>query len=100
MEKKEERKAARPVLDRAKCRAVGAAIAGLISGTLARNRMSTIAEGLVTMTLAVGRVLHVVALNIGMDPKDVCRDFCDSLEEYFNEGGDEAVQELTKGRGN
>lgn len=77
-----------PEYDERKCHEVAAVMSVLISRTLKKSKPSSIAEGLLMIALATGRVIHVLGALAGVDPKRICRDFCTSLTRYFDLGGD------------
>lgn len=55
------------------------------------------------MTLAMGRVLHVLAAVMGINPKTLVKDYCESLTRYIEMGGDSRVEDLAaalRGKGN
>ena len=92
MEKQEKKTA--PKFDSAKSSKTGDALAALITGTVAKSHPQSIAEGLLIITLAVGRAIQVLGTIMGVDPKIICKDFCDSLTKYFEMGGDSRIDEI------
>ena len=85
-----------PPYDGEKCQIVGGAIATLIAGQVAKSHPQSMVEAMLMITLAMGRVLHVLGAMLDVDPKRICRDFCDSLTKYFELGGDGVVDEVVK----
>lgn len=67
MEKQEKKTA--PKFDSAKSSKTGDALAALITGTVAKSHPQSIAEGLLIITLAVGRAIQVLGTIMGVDPK-------------------------------
>ena len=96
MKQKEKRESDGQPLDGNKCQETAGVMALLMTGQIAKSRPQSIAEGLLMITLAVGRVLHVLGALLGVEPKVICRDFCASLTRYFEMGGDSAVDALVK----
>lgn len=92
MEKQEKKTA--PKFDATKNSKTGDALAALITGTVAKARPQSIAEGLLIITLAVGRAIQVLGTIMGVDPKIICKDFCDSLTKYFEMGGDSRIDDI------
>ncbi len=87
----------------AKCDKVAGEISALITGKIAVSRPASIAEGVLIMTLAMGRVLHVLAAVMGINPKTLVKDYCESLTRYIEMGGDSRVEDLAaalRGKGN
>ena len=87
---------AAPVFDGKKCSKVADELSALITGIVARCRPQSIAEGLLIMTLAMGRVLQVLGTVMGCDPKRLNKEFCDSLTRYFDMGGDKRIDHITE----
>ena len=99
----EQEKMAAPKFDAVKSSKTGDVLASLITGTIAKAKPQSIAEGLLMMTLAVGRTLQVLGTIMGCDPKVMGRDFCASLTKYFEMGGDGRIDDIAasmKQRGN
>lgn len=92
MEKQEKKTV--PKFDSAKSSKTGDALAALITGTVAKAHPQSIAEGLLIITLAVGRAIQVLGTIMGVDPKIICKDFCDSLTKYFEMGGDSRIDDI------
>jgi hypothetical protein len=93
MEKEQEKRTA-PKFDAKKSSKTGDVLATLITGTIAKTKPQSIAEGLLMMTLAIGRTLQVLGTVMGCDPKVMCKDFCDSLTKYFEMGGDGRIDDI------
>ena len=89
----EQKKKTAPKFDSAKSSKTGDTLAALITGTVAKARPQSIAEGLLIITLAVGRAIQVLGTIMGVDPKIICKDFCESLTKYFELGGDGRVDD-------
>ena len=103
MATKETKTKAGASFDPAKCDKVAGEISALITGKIAVSRPASIAEGVLIMTLAMGRVLHVLAAVMGINPKVLVKDYCESLTRYIEMGGDSRVDELAaalRGKGN
>jgi hypothetical protein len=102
--KQEKEKKVRPSFDGMKCDKVAGDLATEISRQIAESHPQSIAEGLLTMTIAMGRVIHMLSALMGVDPKRLCRDFCGSLTRYSEMGGDidtgAVVDALLKRKGN
>ena len=90
----EQKKNTAPKFDSAKSSKTGDALAALITGTIAKARPQSVAEGMLMMTLAVGRAIQVLGTVMGVDPKIICKDFCDSLTKYFAMGGDGRIDDI------
>ena len=69
-------------------------LAAQITGTIGKNKPQSIAEGLLMMTLAVARTIHVLGVVMGCNPKMICKDFCTSLTKYFEMGGDTRIEDI------
>ena len=80
--------------DAEKSSKAGDALASLITRTIVNTRPQSIAEGLLIITLAVGRTIQILGTIMGCDPKVMCRDFCASLTKYFEMGGDERIDDI------
>ena len=93
MNNKQEKRAAMG-FDAVKSSKTADLIAGLITGTVARNKPQSIAEGLLMMTLAIGRTLQVLGTVMGCDPKYLCKEFCTALIKYFDLGGDGRIDDI------
>ena len=89
----EQKKKDAPKFDAMKCSRTGDVLASLITGTIAKARPQSIAEGLMMITFAVGRSIQALGTIMGVDPKVICRDFCGSLAMYFELGGDGRVDD-------
>ena len=94
MSNKNEQKA--PKFDAKKCSKVADKLSSLITGIVAMSRPQSIAEGLLMMTLAMGRVLQTLCAVMRCDPKLVVGDFCDSLTKYIEMGGDSRIDDIAK----
>ncbi len=92
MEKQEKKTA--PKFDATKSSRTGDTLAALITGTIAKARPQSVAEGLVMMTLAVGRAIQVLGAIMGCDPKIIHKDFCKALTDYFEMGGDSRIDDI------
>ena len=90
----EQEKKTAPKFDATKSSRTGDALAALITGTIAKARPQSIAEGLLIITLAVGRAIQCLGTIMGVDPKIICKDFCDSLTKYFEMGGDGRIDDI------
>lgn len=90
----EQEKKTAPKFDAAKSSKTGDMLASLITGTIARAQPRSISEGLLMMTLAVGRAIQVLGTVMGVDPKIICRDFCESLKKFFEMGGDGRIDDI------
>lgn len=93
MSNKQEKRTA-PKFDVEKSSKTGDMIATLITGTIARNRPQSMAEGLLMITLAIGRTIQALCAVMGCDPKIMCKDICDSLTKYFEMGGDGRIDNI------
>ena len=94
MATKETNEKRAPRFDAAKSSKVADELSVLITGLVARSRPKSIAEGLLMMTLAMGRVIQVLSTVMGCDAKVVGRDFCNSLAKYFEMGGDGRIDDI------
>ena len=65
-----------------------------ISHTLATSQPKSIAEGMLIITLAVGRVLQVLGMLLHGDQKHLCKDLCNALTKYFEIGGDSRIGDI------
>ena len=90
----EQKKKSAPKFDSAKSSRAGDTLASLITGTIANTRPQSVAEGLLIITLAVGRTIQILGTIMGVDPKTICRDFCNSLTKYFEMGGDGRIDDI------
>lgn len=90
----EQKKKTAPKFDATKSSKTGDALASLITGTIAKARPQSIAEGLLMMTLAVGRAMQMLGSIMGVDPKIICKDYCESLTKYFEMGGDNRIDNI------
>ena len=90
----EQEKKSAPKFDSVKSSKTGDVLATLITGTIAKARPQSIAEGMLMMTLAVGRAIQVLGTVMGVDPKIICKDFCESLTKYFEMGGDDRIDDI------
>lgn len=90
----EQKKKTAPKFDSVKSSKTGDTLASLITGTVAKARPQSIAEGMLIITLAVGRAIQVLGTVMGIDPKDICKDFCESLTKYFEMGGDGRIDDI------
>ena len=90
----EQKKKTAPKFDSVKSSKTGDVLATLITGTVAKARPQSIAEGMLMMTLAVGRAIQVLGTVMGVDPKIICKDFCESLTKYFEMGGDDRIGDI------
>lgn len=83
-----------PRFDTAKSSRVADELSVLITGMVAKNRPQSIAECLLMMTMAMGRVIQVLSTVMGCDAKVLGKDFCDSLTKYFEMGGDGLIDDI------
>ena len=90
----EQKKKTAPKFDSVKSSKTGDMLATLITGTVAKARPQSIAEGLLIITLAVGRTIQCLGTVMGVDPKIICKDFCESLTKYFELGGDDRIDDI------
>lgn len=90
----EQEKRTAPKFDAVKSSKTGDLLASLITGTIAKAKPQSIADGLLMMTLAIGRTLQILGTVMGCDPKAMCRDFCASLTKYFEMGGDGRINDI------
>lgn len=90
----EQKKRTAPKFNSAKSSKAGDALAALITGTVAKARPQSIAEGLTIIVVAVGRAIQVLGMLMGVDPKIICEDFCKSLTKYFEMGGDGRIGDI------
>jgi hypothetical protein len=90
----EQKKKTAPKFDSAKSSKTGDTLAVLITGTIVKARPQSIAEGLLIITLAVGRTIQCLGTIMGVDPKIICKDFCESLTKYFEMGGDGRIDDI------
>ena len=93
MPNKQEKRTA-PKFDAVKSSKTGDVLASLITGTIAKAKPQSIADGLLMMTLAIGRTPQILGTVMGCDPKAMCRDFCASLTKYFEMGGDGRIGDI------
>ncbi|MBP5425095.1 MAG: hypothetical protein J6Y33_03365 [Prevotella sp.] len=84
-----------PEFDATKSSRAGDTLASLITGAIANARPQSVAEGLLIITLAVGRTIRILGTIMGVDPKAICRDFCSGLTKYFEMGGDGRIDDIT-----
>lgn len=96
MKQEGKQKTGAPKFDAGKCQETAGVIASMVTGLIGKSKPQSVAEGLLMMTLAMGRVIHVLGTVMGVDPKLICRDFCGSMTKYFEMGGDPAVGEIAK----
>lgn len=85
-----------PKFDSKKCDKVAGELSAIITGKIAVSRPQSVAEGVLIMTLTMGRVLQVLSVVMGIDPKVLIKDFCDSLTRYIEMGGDSRVGDIAK----
>ena len=90
----EQKKETAPKFDSAKSSKTGDVLAALITDTVAKARPQSLAEGMLIITLAVGRAIQCIGTIVGVDPKIICNDFCESLTEYFEMGGDGRIDDI------
>lgn len=90
----EQKKETAPKFDSAKSSKTGDVLAALIADTVAKARPQSIAEGLLIITLAVGREIQCIGKVMGVDPRIICKDFCESLTKYFEMGGDGRIDHI------
>ena len=90
----DKKKKTAPEFDATKSSRAGDTLASLITGTIANTRPQSVAEGLLIITLAVGRTIQILGTIMGVDPKTICRDFCNSLTKYFEMGGDGRIDDI------
>lgn len=90
----EQKKKTAPKFDSVKSSKTGDVLATLITGTVAKARPQSIAEGLLIIILAVGRAIQVLGTVMGVDPKIICKYFCESLTKYFEMGGDGRIDDI------
>ena len=76
------------------CDKVAGELSAIITGKIAVSRPQSIAEGILIMTLAMGRVLQVLGTVMGCDPKKLVKDFCESLTKYIEMGGDSRIGDI------
>lgn len=93
---KEQEKKTAPKFDRTKSSRTADMLSVLITSTIAKARPQSTAEGLVMMTLAVGRAIQALGTIMGCDPKIICKDFCNALTEYFEMGGDSRIDDIAE----
>ncbi len=90
----EQKKKSAPKFDVAKSSKTGDALAALITGTVAKARPQSIAEGLLIIILAVGRAIQCLGTIMGVDPKIICKASCEGLPKYFELGGDGRIDDI------
>ena len=90
----EQKKRTAPKFNSAKSSKAGDALAAQITGTVAKARPQSIAEGLTIIVLAVGRAIQVLGMLMGVNPKIICKDFCNGLTKYFELGGDGRIDDI------
>lgn len=83
-----------PKFDSKKCDKVAGELSAIITGKIAVSRPQSIAEGILIMTLAMGRVLQVLGTVMGCDSKKLVKDFCESLTKYIEMGGDSRIGDI------
>lgn len=89
----ERKKKTAPKFDSAKSSKASDALAVLITGTVAKARPQSIAEGMTIIVVAVGRAIQVLGTLMGVNPKIICKDFCETLTKYFEMGGDDRIND-------
>ena len=90
----EQKKKTAPKFNSVKSSKTGDVLATLITGTVAKARPQSIADGLLIITLAVGRAIQCLGVIMGVDQKIICKDFCESLTKYFEMGGDGRIDDI------
>ena len=94
MKQKDRRDGEPAELDIRKCLETASTIAVHVTKEIYKARPRSVREGLVMITLAVGRVIHVLGSLMGVDPKVLCSDFCGALTKYFEMGGEYMVDDV------